>query len=210
MWEVLEQFTDIRTYYKVRCSCGYEGTRRKDHVDSGRTTCCKSCSSLETIKNHPNKFFAKRPHQGVGGITKTFWQAIVRGAKRRDIPFSITIDYAWKLFEHQGGMCALSGVPINLSSDLRKCNPDYSKFTASLDRIDSDKGYEYGNVQWVHKTINYIKRDLKEDEFSFWCHKVHANLEPRLGKAIVPSTVQRLEGEELTDNPSTNTRRLIA
>ena len=44
--------------------------------------------------------------------------------------------------------------------------------TASLDRIDSSKGYTKDNVQWVHKDINYIKRDLSDSEFITLCKKV--------------------------------------
>lgn len=79
------------------------------------------------------------------------------------------------MFEKQNGKCALSGVDINLSDKLHKFSPDYSTFTASVDRIDSSKGYIVGNIQWVHKTINYIKRDLDENEFIDWCKKIADN-----------------------------------
>ena len=44
------------------------------------------------------------------------------------------------------------------------------KGTASLDRIDSTKGYVRGNIQWVHKDINWFKRDYPK--ISFW-HSVN-------------------------------------
>lgn len=44
--------------------------------------------------------------------------------------------------------------------------------SASLDRIDSSKGYEQGNVQWVHKDINNMKQSFSQDKFIDWCKKV--------------------------------------
>ena len=45
--------------------------------------------------------------------------------------------------------------------------------TASLDRIDSSKGYIKGNVQWVHKEFNKMKLDLLDKEFIDICKLVH-------------------------------------
>jgi hypothetical protein len=169
-WTILDEFSeDQRRWYHVRCKCGWDGQRRKDHIEKGRTKSCKACSAKRTIADFPNPLFSGRSHEGVGDLGLTFWGSIQHGATRRGIQFDISIAYAWSLFT---GKCALSGVPITISSTVKEGNPDYSKFTASLDRIDSSKGYVEGNVQWVHKTINYIKRDLPEQEFKDWCRLV--------------------------------------
>ena len=44
--------------------------------------------------------------------------------------------------------------------------------TASLDRIDSTKGYTKNNIQWVHKTINKMKNVLHDEEFIQWCNLI--------------------------------------
>jgi hypothetical protein len=44
--------------------------------------------------------------------------------------------------------------------------------TASLDRIDSSKGYIEGNLQWVHKNINMLKGNMLDNTFIEWCHKI--------------------------------------
>lgn len=44
--------------------------------------------------------------------------------------------------------------------------------TASIDRINSNKGYSLSNVQWVHKTINKMKCKLSDDEFIAFCKAV--------------------------------------
>lgn len=34
------------------------------------------------------------------------------------------------------------------------------------------QGYTLDNVQWVHKTINFMKHDLSQDVFIQWCERV--------------------------------------
>lgn len=76
--------------------------------------------------------------------------------------WAIDVQYAADLKERQGGACALTGVPLTFDGA-------YSGIDASLDRIDSTRGYVVGNVQWVHKAINMMKGTLKEPEFVKWC-----------------------------------------
>lgn len=47
--------------------------------------------------------------------------------------------------------------------------------TASLDRIDSSKGYLENNVQWVHKDINWMKQDYSHEEFLQYCKLIYEN-----------------------------------
>ena len=61
----------------------------------------------------------------------------------------------------------MSGVPIG-----------FDDATASLDRIDSSRGYVPENVQWVHKVINRMKGTLSDDEFKSWCRTVAAQRRP--------------------------------
>lgn len=39
----------------------------------------------------------------------------------------------------------------------------------SLDRIDSNKGYVEGNVQWVHKDVNMMKQSYSNERFIGIC-----------------------------------------
>lgn len=82
--------------------------------------------------------------------------------------FSISIEEGWKLFEKQNKLCAMSGVPIT----FRTQKADSPNQSASLDRIDSSKGYIPGNVQWIHKTLNKLKLAMPNDEFISWCKLV--------------------------------------
>ena len=69
------------------------------------------------------------------------------------------------LFETQERRCALTNVELVMTRD-RKQN------SASLDRIDSTKGYVKGNLQWVHRDVNRMKSDFPQEDFLEWCRKV--------------------------------------
>lgn len=133
-----------------------------------------------------------------------------RKAKERNLEWSLSCEYLWNLFLQQGKKCALSGVELNISSSINKNhNIDRSNHTASLDRIDNNLPYIEGNVQWIHKTLNAMRRQYSVEEFVWWCSKVfiNANPEPSSANDIkVAEKVQRLMGEESTDNPNTSVR----
>lgn len=91
----------------------------------------------------------------------------------------MSIQDAWALFEAQSGLCALTGTPLRLRSGRadKKGTALLKEGTASLDRIDSAKGYEPGNVQWVHKHVNIMKLDLTQPEFIAICRSVVARVD---------------------------------
>lgn len=99
-----------------------------------------------------------------GDLSVGQWHQIFNNAKQRKIPLEITPQDIWNLYEQQNGKCSLSGVDINLKTIY--------EITASLDRIDSSKGYTRDNVQWLHKTINIMKNSLNQADFISICEKV--------------------------------------
>lgn len=145
---------------------------------------------------------------GCGDICGTFSTYLRRKAKERNLVWDLSEEYLWDLFQQQSGKCALSGTEIVLTTKRTKHGKmDRSILTASLDRIDSTIGYVEGNVQWLHKTVNIMKQSLLDSEFISWCILIvnHANLERSVVKDIeVATNVQRLDGEESTNNPSTS------
>lgn len=119
----------------------------------------------------------------VGMVSGTLTSYLRHKAKSRNISFELSEEYLWDLFCFQKGRCALSNVPIELTTKINKQrNLDRTILTASLDRIDSSLPYIEGNVQWVHKTVNIMKQSLSDSEFIDWCVKIanHANPEPSL------------------------------
>ena len=90
------------------------------------------------------------------------------GKTKRDVPININPEYLWNLFIKQDRICILSGLDIRIDN-TEKYN------TASVDRIDNTKGYMEGNVQWVHKDINMMKRVYNQDYFIYLCKKITEN-----------------------------------
>lgn len=190
-WTILEEVKDNnRKMYKVQCGCGKIELRRPTHVNSGRTKSCKSCSAKLTVSKYPmpvNK-------TGCNGLSGTHFFSIKNSAKIRKITFDVTPEFLWKLYEDQLGMCAISGVRIHLKDAIKNNSVDWSVVTASLDRIDSSKGYQPGNVWWVHKRVNRLKNDFSMDELLYWSQaivKQHGNPEPsRSGDAAEGATTR--------------------
>jgi hypothetical protein len=91
-------------------------------------------------------------------------------AKSRKIYWKLTNQELWDKFIGQERRCAYTGIILTLD----KNNKDHKEgnYTASIDRIDSSKGYEKDNIQWVHKRINIMKGNMSGEEFIEWCKLV--------------------------------------
>lgn len=109
--------------------------------------------------------------EGFGEISKHFFTRCQREAHKRNLCFSVTIEFLWDLFLQQNRRCALSGLPLRFAKNY-KTQYDY---TASLDRLDSRLGYTESNVQWVHKAINHVKSNYPNDLFVAMCVLVAQN-----------------------------------
>jgi len=134
------------------CECGVETLVLGYYLRQNRGYGCKQCAGWK----------------GCGELSGYYWQQLINGACQRNIKFDLKIEYAWELFLKQGKRCALSlwGLTFMLTYKRRK------EQTASLDRIDSSKGYEVGNVQWVHKDVNLMKNKLSQDRFIRLCKAI--------------------------------------
>lgn len=113
-----------------------------------------------------------------GEIHQSYIYLLKNRANRKKLKFNLTGKYLWSLFLKQDRKCALSGAEI--------CFPkawgakSKTLITASLDRIDSNKGYIKGNVQWVHKQINTMKMHMSDQEFINLCRMVTKNYDSNL------------------------------
>jgi len=164
--------SDSKRYQLCRCDCGDEAlVPTSSIVRRFQTTCGCSRKAIGA---------GARCWLGLGDMSKNLWNHVVRNARIRDIEVSIEMQDAWDLFQTQGGRCALTGVLLVIHAPCRKTRGARERhgstnITASLDRIDSTKGYEAGNVQWVHKVVNIMKSDHSDAEFVEWCRAVAAH-----------------------------------
>ena len=147
-----------RPIWLCNCSCGRTVEVLGKYLTSGDTKSC-GCYSKGNAHNR----------DAVADITKSFWTPIQRQAERRGIPFEITREQVWNIFEKQKRRCALSGVELRFSTNIRD---QRGTQTASLDRIDNTRGYISGNVQWVHKYVNIMKNVMTQEDFLTWCRRI--------------------------------------
>ena len=145
--------------WKCKCICSNIVYVKASYLHRGIT---KSCGC---------KTYGQNSHlyKGYKELSHSYWTTLTSSAKKRNLEFSISMEYAWNLFELQNKRCALTGELLVFTKECRYLTQQ----TASLDRIDSNKGYIEGNVQWVHKMINRIKSDIPNDDFILWCKKVY-------------------------------------
>ena len=74
----------------------------------------------------------------------------------------ITEEDAIEVLEKQNYKCTLTGIELTFKPIM----------TASIDRIENEKGYTKENIQWVHKHINIMKHRYAQEYFINMCHMV--------------------------------------
>lgn len=160
--DVPQKYKKFRTKcYKVKCTCGNVSMVPAYALYSGQSTKCGSCGS---------KSGSSERHLGNNEIIGKYLSNCKHRAKKKGMSFDLTPEYLEYLFKKQQRCCALTKIPLQL-----RINSSNFEFTASLDRIDSSKGYVEGNVQWVHKWINKMKLNLPQEKFFELCRAVISN-----------------------------------
>ncbi len=146
--------------YMARCQCDCGRITETDVASlvRGSTTSC-GCRRDQYAKVRGGNSPQFTGYQQISGRD---WYVFQRRAKRRGLEFNITIEYAWRLYEKQGGRCALTGVPLEFGGW-------HKRPTASLDRLDNAQGYIEGNIQWVHKSVNIMRNIYSIEHFVEVC-----------------------------------------
>lgn len=156
--KIIDEYTgDIQSKFKCPY-CNNIFLALPSHIFSNQI---KSCGCL-TDKSNTHLI------KGTKEVPKTYFTRLQKGAIDRNLEFNIDINYISKLLIEQDFKCALTGLDIKLGYPARK----KENCTASLDRIDSSKGYIKNNVQWVHKDINWMKYNFSMDKFILYCRLI--------------------------------------
>jgi hypothetical protein len=140
-------------YWKCQCDCGKQINVRGNCLNYGQIKTCGYCKSGRYIT----------------GFEMSSYRS---GAKSRGLLFDITTDDVDKLYEVQNKKCALSGIDIIFNSNYIKGNGKIINGNASIDRIDSGKGYTKNNIQLVDKHVNKAKWDRSQESFIEMCCRI--------------------------------------
>lgn len=165
-WEITERWTEKK----------YSNISHKNETQSKVKAKCPKCKNI-VIKNSGALFTNKqcincrmKEHCPYGDVTVRYFSTIKsRAIKERNMEFNITLEYIDKIFKNQNGKCVYTGRPLQFTRSYKKRRINQ---TASLDRIDSTKGYIEGNIQWVHKEINWLKSDTSHEDFINICKEI--------------------------------------
>lgn len=112
---------------------------------------CKACSNKS---NHPAGM--------VGPVRLSWYRSFKKSAMTRGYCWEISAEDVATLYDQQKGRCCYSDLPIGWS--VSGCS-----HTASIDRIDNDKGYTLENIQLVHKDVNMMRGSLEDGYFKELC-----------------------------------------
>lgn len=163
-WTLVDRFKkDGKTHWKIKCKCGNVYIRKYiANITSGKSNQCVECRYKSMTSNY-----------NIEKISNRQFYKIKRAAIKRNINFELNQKDLSDLFIEQNKKCALSGLEIFFP--VNKEEMDSYSFTASLDRIDSNKHYFLGNVQWIHKDVNLMKNVLQQDYFIKLCEHITKN-----------------------------------
>lgn len=95
--------------------------------------------------------------------------------QQRGKEIDIDTEYLKDQWDKQNGMCPYTKIQMVLPESGKEYSRQYSLEKASLDRIDSSKGYVKGNVEFVCLAINYAKNNRSQEEMEIFIRKVITN-----------------------------------
>lgn len=205
--DIISATKNTGTLYKVQCNCGhiyYTGHSKistKYNNKKGVLPYCNNCFTYD--KKSP-----KKSTMLTQDISLTIYKRLIREADRKGIKFDLTVEYLQDLFEKQNKECIYTGIKLNIEPSISKKESRILN-TASLDRIDSKKGYIKNNVQWIHKDINYMKFNFSNKKFIDLCTLIankHANIEPSLTSTCEEGAETTGTDTNLSDNTSKSVR----
>ena len=85
-------------------------------------------------------------------------------SKQKGYETDLNIQYLKQLWDNQNGLCPYTGIEMELGRTSGDEDIKKTPIKASLDRIDPNKGYFKGNVEFVCYCINVMKNDFTKKE----------------------------------------------
>lgn len=152
-------------WWICQCVCGNIVHKQEYRIIHNKGARC-SCNYIKKAKGEKSKLW-----RGVGDLSGSYLSTVRVHARQRKLEFAITIQQIWDIFIAQDKKCALTGVPLYFTTK----NDDkviVEHQTASLDRIDSKKGYTIDNVWWIHKDVNRVKNAYDIGDLVDMCYRI--------------------------------------
>lgn len=135
--------------------CRYCGTEDESEFGCLHTICKKCYNALDRNR----RSYAER-----------LYKSSKSNSKHYDFEYKLTPEYIQEILEKQNYRCAYSNIPF---SNDRKDKYSYP----TIDRIDSNKGYEPGNICICTHFINIMKNNASIDQFKDIITKIYNNID---------------------------------
>jgi len=164
-WKINRKVVDVicDTCGKSFKKIATEYIRTKNHYCSRTCVGKANHSHLRKYDNSGNLINGNRHDEFTG------FREFIRRAKNREKLGDLTLIDLKEQWIKQNGKCPYSGIELILPKARIK---QKSIELASLDRIDSTKLYEKGNIVFVSATINYMKNIMTEEETISFCKTI--------------------------------------
>jgi hypothetical protein len=160
-------------YIELRCECcGKVFSRlKKEHkrnTKKGRKVYCSIACHAKAGNNfgpYAGKFNFNLKQGRERDEYSSFKYYLNKAKQRKKYGVTdLTLAYLKKLWEDQGGICPYTKLKMILPETTAVKDVKVSGLNwASLDRIDSSKGYVQGNVEFVCIFINFAKNKYEKD-----------------------------------------------
>lgn len=136
-----------------------------------RNFCTRSCvgkhnnSQLDPYKGNLSNLISNNRDDEY-----TPYKYYMKLVRQRYKEYNITLVDLHNQWELQKGICPYSGIKLILSTHSKiEKNPIYS---ASVDRIDSSKGYTKDNIQFTSRAINHMKGQMSHEDTLLLCNLI--------------------------------------
>ena len=128
-----------------------------------RAYLCKECNAIKTHKYRNTET----------GFWVGLWNNLIGNAKARKLEVNITKQDVTDLYKKQNGLCALTGIPMQLVQAKRETRSrTLNHYRVSVDRVDSEQGYIKENIRLVCAYVNIMRSDMTDDQLRFWCNAI--------------------------------------
>lgn len=151
----------------VKNECGYRLSFKELKV-------CKYCgetnqeSFFYLTKNVCNKCIGSYSIARDESYADLLYKNSKSSRKNKIFNYTLTKEYIIEVLKSQNGRCAYSGMEFSLHD---------KRSAPTIDRIDSSKGYEIGNIAIVRLDVNIMKSNLSFSDFKILIDNLFHNLQ---------------------------------
>jgi len=172
---------------KVICEnpdCGIEFDKPKNEynrsIKLGRKLYCSRSCSGKCSNQHLRDYNKENTKYLISNNRRDKYTGLrehMRRVRQRSKDFDVTLEDLLQQWEKQGGRCVYSGV--KLTHPIQRKNENLM-YTASLDRIDSSKGYVKDNIQFISVVCNHAKGEMSHEEMLEFCEILSSHIKKEI------------------------------